>query len=407
MRLIGAVAFGFTMLLCAVAGLPKQSSIVDGKRTIVVRALGNDYPTTPLSIKLNGVTIPGELSPALIDRGSGELIPAQVLRSDDGLYLVWIERQLSRGQVRRYRLVFAKALEGKPMAVVKRANNAVEVYVNDELVTAYCYGDAPKPYYYPLIGPTGKAVTRHFPMRTDVPGERTDHPHHRSMWFTFGDVNGVDFWSEGAKAGKTVHRSFEVVEGGHVFGRIVARCDWVTPDGKRILEDTRELIVYCVSGMRLLDFNAELRATDMDVRFGDTKEGMFGLRVASSIQVDGGSGRIVNSRGDENANAWGKRAEWCDYSGAVNGDRVGIAIFDHPQNFRHPTYWHVRTYGLFAANPFGMRSFTGSGDGSYTLRKGASIKFRYRVLIHKGDAKSADVASFYRAYAEPPSVSFE
>lgn len=403
--LFNAIVLSFVVSLYGAAKF--TGDIVDGERTIVVRALGNDYPTTPLSIRLDGVKVWGELTPALMDSLSGEIIPAQVMRSDDGLYLVWIERQLSRGQTRRYRLVFTKALKDKPTAMVKRAENAVEIYVNDELVTAYRYGDAPKPYCYPLIGPTGKAVVRHFPMRTDVPGEPTDHRHHRSMWFTFGDVNGIDFWSEGGKAGKIVHRSFEVVESGYVFGRIVARCDWVAPDGKRLLEDIRELIVYCVSGMRLLDFNVELRAIDVDVRFGDTKEGMFGLRVASSIQVDGGGGCIVNSRGDKDAKAWGKRAEWCDYSGTLNGDKVGIAIFDHPQNFRHPTYWHVRTYGLFAANPFGVRSFTGSGDGSYTLHRGTSIKFRYRVFIHKGDAQSGNVASFYRAYSEPPLISFE
>ncbi|MCS7252586.1 MAG: PmoA family protein [Armatimonadetes bacterium] len=405
MRLVGAMALGLAMLLYGAA--KPQKGIVDAKRTIVVRALNNDYPTTPLSIKLDGLSVPGELSPALVDLESRELVPAQLMRADGGLYLMWIERQLKRGQAKRYRLVFAKAAEVKPLALVKEADKAVEVYINGEFVTAYRYGDAPKPYYYPLIGPTGKAVTRHFPMRTDVKGERADHPHHRSMWFTFGDVNGVDFWTEGARAGVIKHRSFEAVEGGPVFARLVARCDWVAPDGKRLLEDLRELIVYCVDGARLFDFNVTLYAAEEDVKFGDTKEGMFGLRVASSMQVEGGSGQIINSRGDKNAEAWGKRAEWCDYSGTVNGDRVGIAIFDHPNNLRHPTYWHVRTYGLFAANPFGVRSFTGSGDGSHILRRGTSLKFQYRVFIHRGDLSSANVASFYRAYAEPPSISFE
>lgn len=395
---------------------------VSTKRTVVVRALAGEYPLVPVSVTLSGIKIVGDLIPTLRDVSTGVLIPTQLLSRDEKLQLVWIERNLKRGQTKRYELVLVKpkalkevgSAETKQvgnkevgLAEAKRVNDEVEIFTNGELVTAYRYSDAPKPYFYPLIGPTGKPVTRHFPMKKDVPGERTDHPHHRSMWFTFGDVNGVDFWSEGARCGRIEHRSYEAIESGTVFARVVARCEWVGSDGKRLLEDTRELIVYCVEGMRLMDFNITLMAKDEDVKFGDTKEGMFGLRVACSMQVDGGGGHIVNSRGDENANAWGKRAEWCDYYGRVDGDVVGIAIFDHPQNFRHPTYWHVRTYGLFAANPFGVRSFSGSGDGSYVLRKGSSITFRYRIYIHKGDPKVADVALAYLAYAEPPQVSFE
>jgi len=382
---------------------------VSTKRMVVVRALAGEYPLAPVSVTLSGVKIVSDLIPTLRDVSTGAFIPTQLLSRDEKLQLVWIERKLGRGQTKRYELIFVKpkALKGAGLAEAKRVDGAVEFFINGELITAYRYGDAPKPYFYPLIGPTGKPVTRHFPMKKDVAGERTDHPHHRSMWFTFGDVNGIDFWAEGARCGRIEHRSYEAIESGVVFARVVAKCDWVGSDGKQLLEDTRELIVYCVEGVRLMDFNITLKAKDEDVRFGDTKEGMFGLRVACSMQVDGGSGRIVNSRGDENANAWGKRAEWCDYYGRVDGDVVGIAIFDHPQNFRHPTYWHVRTYGLFAANPFGVRSFTGSGDGSYMLRKGSSITFQYRIFIHKGSPKEADVASAYLAYAEPPHVSFE
>ena len=66
-----------------------------------------------------------------------------------------------------------------------------------------------------------------------------------------------------------------------------------------------------------------------------------------------GTGHIVQSTGVRDGATWGKRAEWCDYYGPVEGQVVGIAIFDHPSNPAHPTWWHVRDYGLFAANPFG------------------------------------------------------
>src|SRR6185295_7073001 len=136
-----------------------------------------------------------------------------------------------------------------------------------------------------------------------------------------------------------------------------------------------------------------------EVVFGDTKEGSFGVRMASSIRVDSKQGgEIVNSDGLTNQAAWGKPAAWVDYHGPVDGETWGIAILNHPSSFRYPTYWHVRTYGLFAANPFGIHDFTGSTDGSFTLAAGKSIELKYRVLLHKGDEKSGNVAEAFATY---------
>ena len=91
-----------------------------------------------------------------------------------------------------------------------------------------------------------------------------------------------------------------------------------------------------------------------------------------------------------------------DYSAVVNGVHCGIAIFDHPDNLRHPTRWHARGYGLCAANPFALRSFTGSSevDGSYTLPAGESLRLRYRVVIHEGQLDRQRLESLYRDYAD-------
>ena len=64
-----------------------------------------------------------------------------------------------------------------------------------------------------------------------------------------------------------------------------------------------------------------------------------------------------------------------------------MAIFDSPKSFRHPTTWHARAYGLFAANPFGLREFTHdfNKDGSWAIPEGKSTRFRYRVVIHEAD----------------------
>jgi hypothetical protein len=110
---------------------------------------------------------------------------------------------------------------------------------------------------------------------------------------------------------------------------------------------------------------------------------------------------MVNAEGQETEkNVWGKRSAWVDYYGQVDGQTVGVAIMDHPSNPRHPTYWHSRAYGLFAANPFGVRDFTAdkSQDGSMTIEPGQRLTFRYRVVIHPGDARSADIAALYARY---------
>jgi hypothetical protein len=169
------------------------------------------------------------------------------------------------------------------------------------------------------------------------------------------------------------------------------------------LEDERTLVFGGDSERRWIDFSVTLVANHGPVVFGDTKEGSFGVRVAETMKVDAKlGGRIVNSEGQIDKDAWGKRASWVDYQGPVDGKTVGIAILNHPSSFCYPTYWHVRTYGLFAANPFGVKDFTGdkSADGAYTLEPGKSIKLRYRVLLHKGDEKEGRVAEAFAQFAK-------
>jgi hypothetical protein len=149
-----------------------------------------------------------------------------------------------------------------------------------------------------------------------------------------------------------------------------------------------------------------MTAEQEKVVFGDTKEGTFGIRVPEVLAVDTKKGgRIVNAEGAVNGDAWGKRSAWVDYHGIIDGEKVGIAILNHPSSFRYPTHWHVRTYGLFAANPFGVHEFDNLQDtkaGEYILPKGESFTLRYRILFHKGDANEAGISDAFKKYAEMP-----
>ena len=297
--------------------------------------------------------------------------------------------------------------------------HGIAVLIDGKLFADYVIGNGPKPYVWPIVGPTGKEMTRAYSMKY-VEGEKTDHPHQRSFWFTHGEVNGIDFWAEspgdgspvaGAKEGKPaftghgsiVHREYlktEVVDGA---GVISTRNDWIGPTGKKVCEDVRTLVFRDLGDSRSIDFDITIKATDGDIRFGETKEGSFGVRVPTVMDVDHKptGGKIVTSEGKTDKEAWGTRAPWVDYNGDIGGDHLGIAVLNHPSSFRYPTRWHVRTYGLFAANPFGATSFDPktTDESGATVKSGESITLRYRVIFHKGDAESADIAAAFKAYA--------
>jgi hypothetical protein len=285
---------------------------------------------------------------------------------------------------------------------VERSDKGAVVKIDGRLFTEYLVKSGTKPILWPIIGPTDKPMTRDYPMLNHA-GETKDHPHHRSLWFTHGNVNGIDFWTDkGKKVGTIKHLEFTKIAGGK-SGVIATRNDWLAPDGHRVCEDERTLRFGADDAARWIDFDITLKAVDGDVVFGDTKEGSFGVRVPESLNVTAKrGGKIVNSEGQADDKAWGQPAAWVDYHGPVDGKTVGIAIFNHPDSSRYPTYWHVRTYGLFAANPFGVHDFSGGkkGNGAMTLSKGKSVTFRYRVLLHKGDELEGGVAERYSSYAK-------
>jgi hypothetical protein len=270
----------------------------------------------------------------------------------------------------------------------------IEVREDDELVSRYLFDNRKqfKPYMYPLNVPGGLCITEDGPR---------DHVHHRSMWTAHGDINGVDFWSETSESGRQTVRSVSI-ESSEDLGIIESDEIWTSKTGSPVLDVHKKFIFRkTVDGLRIIDVEVNFTASYGDVKFGDTKEGgIISLRVAPSMRGDAG-GVIRNSRGGiGEEGCWGKRAEWCDYTGTVNGKVVGVAVFDNPGNFRHPTYWHVRAYGLFAANPFGISYFEGdrSLNGSLIVGENDSLRFKYRILVHLGAINSNFLNDLYTDY---------
>lgn len=287
---------------------------------------------------------------------------------------------------------------------ISQLPDRLRVEIDGRLFTEYFFKDVPRPYCYPVIGPDESPMTRNWPMKT-TPDEEHDHPHHRSLWFAHGSINGHDFWSEEKDFGRTVHEAFTEIKSGRKAGIIRSRNKWVTKEGAVVCTDDRLLKIYepASPAERVFDFEITLHAGNGELIFGDTKEGTMAMRLAETMRLKGpvGHGHIVNSEGVRDGETWGKRADWCDYYGPVDGKTVGVAIFDHPQNPRHPTWWHVRDYGLFAANPFGRHDFENLPDktaGNLTVPAGGNLTFRYRFYLHRGDEKQARVAERYREY---------
>jgi len=288
-------------------------------------------------------------------------------------------------------------------------DGSIAVTANGEPLTTFYFGsEEPKPYLHPLRAADGTVVSRNYPMRDDVEGEAKDHPHHRGLWFTHGDVNGFDFWANELTYEDRTHKGKVVLNGVHetADGFIRADFDWLSPEGEVVLTEDRTMHFAVDGDNVVLDFDMTLKAATAPVKFGDTKEGFFAIRLAPTMRErlpdkSPGTGVILNASGATGAkNTWGKASPWVDYSGPIDGKTYGVAIFDHPQNPKHPTFWHVRDYGLFAANAFGEHDFFSDPDrdGSVTIQPGEELRFRYRVVIHPGDAQAAGIAGLYDSW---------
>ncbi len=299
--------------------------------------------------------------------------------------------------------------------ITQQGNEKVSVEIDGKPFTDFWIGpDTNKPYLSPLRTASGIIVTRGYPMVPDVPGEAHDHPHHRGLWFTHGDVNGYDFWGneesqKGANQGKgkVVLKRVDKVTSGKT-GTIDSTFEWKIPTGQTLLRESRKMTFYSEPLVRTIDFDITL-SPEVTVTFGDTKEGMFAIRLASGLEEDQPkdipepkrTGKIVNAQNKmTEKNVWGKRSEWIDYSGLLDGQPFGVAIFDYPANPRYPTYWHARGFGLLASNIFGVHDFErDTRDASLTIQPGQPLRFRYRLLIHPGDTAAAGLRERYARYS--------
>ena len=371
------------------------------KRTLVVEAGPRPRHDVPMS-----VSVGKHKTAKLVDAATKKAVPSQV----HGGHLHWMLDHIPPNGEKSYILETGHGTRPKTDGVgATRRGDAVEFSIGGRAFTTYNFPkDAARPYFWPVVGPDHVPITRSYPMLDGVPNETTDHKHHRSIWVAYGDVNGVDNWSEERGHGWQRPVRVKEVAGGQVFAILRQDIAWTANRGKKTLSEEREIRVYNTpDDHRIIDLVVTLKAKNGKVTFGDTKEGgICSIRVATSMDGSRG-GLIENSYGAKGeAETWGRRAVWCDYCGTVNGKLVGVAVFDTPGNFRYPTYWHVRDYGLMTANPFGISHFQPElGEkGDHELKANGELRFAYRIFMHRGDATMAHVRDKYHDYINPPKV---
>jgi hypothetical protein len=287
----------------------------------------------------------------------------------------------------------AEADSDRPHVTFAMAEDALAIEIGGCPFARYVFQDETtlRPYFADVHAPGGVQVTRNHPpvVGQDATNHAAMHP---GIWLAFADLNGADFWRNQATVR---HVGFdEPPQGGDGTGRLVVRNRYEAGD-ETVCEETCRITIKVQPIGHWLLWDSEFRS-EQEISFGDQEEMGLGVRVATPLAVQQG-GRITNSDGlMGEAQAWGKQADWCDYSGEIDGRRIGLLIMPDPRNFRR-SWFHARDYGLLVANPFGQRAFTGGESSRVVVQPDTPFRLRFAVLVHAG---ALDPAAVWREYRE-------
>jgi len=246
----------------------------------------------------------------------------------------------------------------------------------------------PRPFLYPLMGPSGATLTR-----MGHPGA-PDHDHHRSIWFAHEKVLGINFWSDRTEA-RIRQKNWLCYQDGNEEAILAVLLGWFDGhDPKELLE--QELVVAVRpgdDGETFVELQATFRPTAESLEFGKTNFGFLAVRVAKGLSAHFGGGKLTGSTGaQDEANLFAKPAEWIDYSGNVPRGTEGITYFDHPSNPGHPVSWHVREDGWMGAAPCLSKPVT-------TTKK-TPLVLRYLLHAHRGELDATRAKKVAREFAE-------
>jgi hypothetical protein len=279
-----------------------------------------------------------------------------------------------------------------PMVAFERRADGLQVTIGGRPFARYVYGTEAitRPFFESVHAPDGTQVTRNHPPLEGK--DLTDHPtFHPGLWLAFGDLSGADSWRN---QDRIRHAGFvEHPQGGAGRGTFAVR-NWYEKGFRVIGEEVCRITVLISPDGYLIVWESEFRPVHGDLVFGDQEEMGLGVRVATPLAVVKG-GRITDSEGRVNeAQVWGKQADWCAYGGEVGGQRVGVLLMTDPGNFRR-SWFHARDYGLLEANPFGRNAFTKGEKSRVVVKEGETLRLRFGILIWSG---KPDLGAAYRDF---------
>ena len=300
----------------------------------------------------------------------------------------------------------------------------VDILINGALFTSYRYpANFEKPFLFPVYSPGGSVLTRGYPIEPRK-GERVDHPHQAGIWFNYGNVNGIDFWNNSSAIpagqkdsyGHIVHQKIVKAESGKK-GVLEVVMDWEDNKGNIVLTENTRYIFSGEKNSRTIDHISTLTAINGQVIIGDSKEGMFAIRVDRAFEMPsdesliftddkgnpttvkatdnkGVTGMYTSSAGLKGDAVWGTRNDWVVLSGVKDNVRISMGIFDNPKNPGYPAYAHARGYGLFAVNNFGQNSYDPKLEKrSFRLAKGQSVTLYHRFYVQSGSELTPEQAN--------------
>lgn len=321
--------------------------------------------------------------------------------------------------------LIAQTSKGKGVELIRHEDqHRIDVFINGSLFTSYQYPEnIEKTFLFPVNAPNGSVITRGFPIEPRK-GERIDHPHHIGIWFNHGNVNGLDFWNNSSAIpsdkkelyGRIVHQNTNIVSGGK-RGILEVYLNWCDSKGNIILNEDAMYFFTGDKDSRTIDHVSTLSAVNGPVIIGDSKEGMFAIRVDRAFEMPsdesliftdekgnpttvkatdntGVTGMYTSSNGLKGDAVWGTRNNWVILSGIKDNTAISMAIFDHPKNPGYPAYAHARGYGLFSLNDFGQNSYEPKLEKrAYTIEKGKSVTLYNRFYLQSGSELTPEKAN--------------
>lgn len=402
------------LIAVAVVALVSNGELTAAKRqaTVSVSAGAHDRYESLVSFAL-----PAEFkgaSYALRD-ASGQLIPLQIDADRNASFVL---SALKAGETRNYQIV-ASASKAKTSVDLTRQPDGLDFKIGGRSVFTFVTTPSGLPdknikpvflrggYIHPVFTPSGRLVTDDYP---------SDHYHHHGIWFawTKTEFNGAhpDFWNVGDGTARVDFAGVDAAWSGPVFAGFKSQQRYVALTGgaqTTALNEHWDVRVYNVGqggqGGKakryfLFDIVATQQcATNSPLILEEYRYGGMGVRGHRNWK-DKTKVSFLTSEGKARESGNATRARWIHMSGSVDDQTVGIAVLDHPANFRAP-----QPLRIHPDDPY--FNYAPSQLGKFEIKPGEKFVARYRYVVADGPPDKAELDRLWSDYATPPEVSLK